>query len=218
MKPTISTKEHYDRLADAGLGRNDPPFMLEYMARWDGPLFYDALGDLNAANVLEVGIGTGRIAHQILEHGCGHLTGLDISQKTLAAVKEDLVRFTNLELISADIAEFRRDMSFDVAYSVLTFMHIEDKPKALQNIVASLRSGGRIVLSIDQPSDNIDFGEWTVKLSPWLPEQYVTALEDLGCYVAEPTPLIDLWTGPNGKHSNTYGECVATIISGVKQS
>ncbi len=217
MKPTISTREHYDRLADAGHGRNDPPFMQEYMARWDGPLFYDALGNLSNADVLEVGIGTGRIAHQILELGCRHLTGLDISPKTLAAAKEDLVGFANLELILVDISEFRRDVSFDVAYSVLTFMHIQDKPKALQNIVASLRPGGCVVLSIDQLSDSIDFGEWTVELAPWLPAQYVAALEGVGCEVAEPAPLIDSWTDPDGKRSDTYGECVATLISGARK-
>jgi SAM-dependent methyltransferase len=217
MKPTISARAHYDRLADAGHGRNDPPVLREYMARWDGPLFYDALGDLSDTDVLEVGIGTGRVARQILERGCRRLTGLDISPRTLAAAREELIRFANLELVLDDIVEFRRDASYDLAYSVLTFMHVQDKPKALANIAASLRPGGRVVLSIDQPSDSIDFGEWTVELSPWVPGQYVTALDDVGCDVAEPTPLIDSFTEPNGKRSDTYGECVATLISGVKR-
>lgn len=217
MKPTISAREHYDRLAEAGHGRNDPPFMLEYMARWDGPLFYGALGDLNNSDVLEVGIGPGRVARRILERGCGHLTGLDFSVRTIASAREDLDGFANLELIAADITDFRRDLSFDVVYSVLTFMHIQDKPGAIQNIVASLRPGGRVVLSIDQPSDCVDFGDWKVKLFPWLPEQYAAALETAGCDVAEPVPLIDSWIGPDGKRSDTYGECVSTLINGVRK-
>lgn len=216
MKPTISTKEHYDRLADSGHGRNDPPILQEYMARWDGPLFFQALGNLSKADVLEVGIGTGRLARQILERGCGFLTGLDISPKTLVAVKQDLAQFTNLELISTDIPEFRREESFDVAYSVLTFMHIQDKHKALQNMVSSLRPGGRIVLSIDQFAHSIDMGEWTVELSPWLPFLYVEALEGLGCHVVEPIPLLDSLIDSDGKPSDTYGESVATLITAVK--
>ncbi len=47
MKLTISAREHYDRLAKSGHVRDDPPFMHVYMARWDGPLFYEALGDLS---------------------------------------------------------------------------------------------------------------------------------------------------------------------------
>ena len=217
MKPTLSAKAHYDRLAEAGHGRSDPPSLQEYMARWDGPQFYDTLGDLRDADVLEVGVGIGRVARQILERGCRLLTGVDISPGTLAAAKEELAEFSNLELVQADISEFRRERSYDLAYSVLTFMHVEDKPRALENIVASLRPAGRLVLSIDQPSDSIDFGEWTVALSPWLPEQYAAALGQVGCEVAEPVPLIDSWTTPDGKHSDTYGECVATLISGVKR-
>ena len=217
MRSTLSAKEHYDRLAEAGHGRSDPPFLQEYMARWDGPLFHDTLGDLREADVLEAGVGIGRVARQVLERGCRLLTGVDISPKTLAAAKEELAEFANLELVLADIAEFRREGSYDLAYSVLTFMHVEDKPKALENIVASLRPAGRLVLSIDQPSDSIDFGEWTVALSPWLPEQYVAALARVGCEVAEPMPLIDSRTAPDGKRSDTYGECVATLISGVKR-
>lgn len=67
MKPTLTTREHYDRLAEPGHGRDDPPFMQKHMARWDGPLFFDALGDLSNADALEVGIGTGRIERQLLE-------------------------------------------------------------------------------------------------------------------------------------------------------
>ena len=71
--------------------------------------------------------------------------------------------------------------------------------------------------SFSELSDSIDLGKWMVELSLWLPAQYVAALEGLGCDVAEPVPLIDSWTDPDGKHSDTYGECVAMLISGVKK-
>ena len=93
MRSTLSAKEHYDRLAEAGHGRSDPPFLQEYMARWDGPLFYDTLGDLRDADVLEVGVGIGRVARQILERGCRLLTGVDVSPRTLAATKEERMKY-----------------------------------------------------------------------------------------------------------------------------
>ncbi|MEA3265895.1 MAG: class I SAM-dependent methyltransferase [Candidatus Fermentibacteria bacterium] len=173
---------------------------------------------MTGKDVLEVGIGVGRMARQILKRGCGHLTGLDISPKTIAVAQKDLAEFPNLELTLADITEFRRNLSFDLAYSVLTFMHVEDKPAALENIVASLRPGGSIVLSIDNSSSNsVDFGKWTVAVSRWLPAQYVAALKDLGCDVSDPVPLIDSWISQNGKRSETYGQCVATLIKAVKR-
>lgn len=217
MKPAISAREHYDRLAESGHGRNDPPFTQEYMARWDGPVFYGALGDLTEKDVLEVGIGGGRIARRVLAGGCRHLTGLDVSPRTIEAAQSDLAGFPNLEFLLTDITDFRRDRAFDLAYSVLTFMHVEDKPKALDNLVACLRPGGRVVLSIDQPSDSLDFGEWTVALFPWDPAQYAEALEKAGCDVGDPVQLIDSWIAPGGKRSGTYGECVATLIKAEKR-
>ncbi len=78
MKETITAREHFDRLADAGHGRNDPPVMQSYMARWDGPQFYEMLGDLTEKDVLEVGCGVGRIAREVLKRGCRRFTGLTI--------------------------------------------------------------------------------------------------------------------------------------------
>lgn len=217
MKSSISAREHYDRLAEAGHGRNDPPRLQEYMARWDGPLFFEALGDVTGKDVLEVGIGCGRIARQVLALGCRSLTGLDISSKTIAAAESDLGEFANLELINADICEFRRPGSFHIAYSVLTFMHVQDKERALGNLASSLLSGGHLVLSIDHTTDLIDFGEWTVPLHLWPPDRYAEKLGGLGCDVEEPVPLIDGWIQPNGRESDTYGEKIATLIRAIKR-
>jgi hypothetical protein len=95
-------------------------------------------------------------------------------------------------------------------------MHIADKRKALENILASLRPGGHIVLSIDQESDCLDFGEWAVRLSPWRPDQYADTLGQIGCRVAPLVPLIDAWIGPNGKKSDTYGSQAATLIKATR--
>lgn len=212
MKQEITAKEHYDRLAESGHGRNDPPLLQQYMARWDGPPFWNTLDDLSGKDVLEIGIGCGRIARQLLKRGCRSLTGLDISPKTIAAAATDLAEFSNIELVNSDITDFTRPNSFDLATSVLTFMHVKDKRRALNNVVDSLRQGGQVVLSIDNASDSIDFGDWTVTLHPWLPEQYADVLAEAGCDVDDPIPLIDTWIDPKGKKSDTYGEAIATII------
>ena len=216
MKPTITAREHYDRLAESGNGRNDPPFLQEYMARWDGPLFFQALGDLSGKDILEVGVGCGRIARQLLKRGCRSLTGLDISSKTIAAAGEDLAEFSNVELLLADISDFVRPSCFDAAISVLTFMHIQDKQLALQHVVDTLRYEGRLVLSVDNASDSLDFGDWNVDLHPWSPEQYAEVLTNIGCEVDPLVPLIDTWTRPNGKKSETYGQTIATLVTARK--
>ena len=217
MKPTITAREHYDRLAESGHGRDDPPAMQEYMARWDGPPFWDALGDLSEKDVLEVGIGCGRIARRVLKQGCRSLTGLDISPKTIAAAKADLAEFPKVELVLADINDFVQPESFDAAFSVLTLMHVQDKQRALQNVVNSLRPGGHLVLSIDNASDSLDFGNWIVTLYPWAPERYAQVLSSIGCEVADPIPLIDIWVTPKGKKSETYGQEIAALVKATKK-
>ena len=119
--------QHYDRLAEMGHWRNDSPAMLRYMARWDGPLFFELLGNTKEKDMLEIGIGNGRIARQVLLLGCQTLTGLDISSKTITATKSDMAEFSNLECVVCDIGLFHRQKCFDIAYSVLTFMHIRTK-------------------------------------------------------------------------------------------
>ena len=217
MKPILTAQEHYDRLAEMGNDVNDPPAALEYMSRWDGPPFWNAIGDSREKDILEIGIGTGRIARLILEHGCRNLTGLDISPKTIEVASSRLSNFANAELILADIAEFCQPGSFDIACSVLTFMHIQDKVKALGNIVNSLRPGGYLVLSIDNASDSFDFGDWVIPLFPWAPERYTQVLGSIGCEIADPIPLIDKWIDSHGKKSETYGQEIATLIKATKK-
>ena len=209
MKPRITAREHYDHLAEMGNDLNDPPELLEYMSRWDGPPFWKAIGDTTKKDILEIGIGTGRIARQLLNNGCNSLTGLDISPKTIASAETQLIEFSNLRLILGDITEFCSPGSFDVACSVLTFMHIQDKHKALQNIVDSLRPGGRVVLSIDKASDSFDFEKWEVTLYPWTPDKYADALKSSGCEMIELIPLIDNQQGPKKQ--------IATLIKAIKK-
>ena len=225
MKPILTTQEHYDFLAESGHGRDDPPFMNEYMARWDGSVFFDALGDVEGKDVLEIGVGSGRLARRVLDGGCSQFTGLDISPKTLEAAKKELAGSDGVELILADICEAVPPGAFDIAYSVLTFEHIEDKATALANVVTSLRSGGHFVLSVnlaeyrdtEGEDDWLDFGPHKVRLFRAAPEQYVCWLNELDCKIALWLDIRDVFVSPDGTKSKTYGQTVAALIKAVKR-
>jgi 2-polyprenyl-3-methyl-5-hydroxy-6-metoxy-1,4-benzoquinol methylase len=94
--PIVSVLEHYEKLIEEG---NDPvhdsKVMQEYMNRWGGSEFFRALGSCTNKRVLEVGVGTGRLAKTILDKGCKHFTGIDISPKTIERAKMNLSRFKN---------------------------------------------------------------------------------------------------------------------------
>ncbi|OPA75359.1 methyltransferase type 11 [Paenibacillus selenitireducens] len=172
MKIT-STLEHYEMLIDEGNDPlQDPPLLQAYMNRWDGPIFFDALKADNKI-VLEVGVGTGRLANSVLNAGCQFLVGIDISKKTLDRARSNLSAFSNIELVMADINDFIRPGTFDLAYSVLTFLHIEDKEKTMLNIYNSLKDNGLFVLSVSKDDEWFDYGSRKIKLYPIELDEYV---------------------------------------------
>lgn len=81
---------HYDKLIDEN---NDPfrdsPILKEYMDKWDGPAFIDMMRLSGTQNVLEIGVGTGRIAGKVAS-ACSSFCGIDISSKTIVRAKENL--------------------------------------------------------------------------------------------------------------------------------
>ena len=81
---------HYDLLIDEDNDPfRDPPELQEYMNGWDGEKFVEALELTKNKKVLEIGIGTGRLAVRVAPH-CRKLTGIDISPKTVERAKENL--------------------------------------------------------------------------------------------------------------------------------
>lgn len=216
-RPELSVYEHYEVLAaafaDPAQGRivdpfHDPPGVAAWLSQADGPEFWQAVGPVTGESVLEVGIGTGRVAHKMLQHGCAHLTGLDVSPKTLALARENLANDLRIELLQCDVGQFVRPAAYDLAYSVWTFFHIGDKPGALRNMLASLQPGGRLVLSLERTEEWLDFGTHLVRQYPVPPEQYVQWLREAGCEVGPPVPVPD--------RESPTGELLTTIVSARK--
>lgn len=85
---------HYDLLVDEN---NDPfydlPELKDYMNKWDGQVFIDALQLYENKEILEIGLGTGRIAVKVASY-CKRLTGIDISPKTIQRALDDIKHMT----------------------------------------------------------------------------------------------------------------------------
>lgn len=76
--------------------------------------------------------------------------------------------------------DFIRPDTFDLAYSVLTFLHIENKEKALAQIYSSLRKGGVLVLSVSRDEDWLEYGDRRIQLYPASLEAYIRLFEAAG--------------------------------------
>ena len=148
MKNLIA--KHYDALLSEGNDPvHDPEPLKAYMDKWDGQIFIDKMKLDKTKSVLEIGVGTGRLAVKVAPV-CKHFTGVD------------------------------------VVYSSLTFMHIEEKQRAVNKIFSLLENGGRFVLSTDKnQSDTIDAGFTKIKVFPDKPDDTKMYIEKSGLHIEE---------------------------------
>ena len=159
--------KHYDGLIDENNDPvRDPQFLKSYMDKWDGHKFIDSLQLTKEKSVLEIGVGTGRLAVRVAPE-CREFCGIDLSPKTVKRAKENLKKQTNVTLVCGDFMSYDFGRKFDVIYSSLTFMHIKEKQAAINKVKSLLNNGGRFVLSIDKnQSDTIDYGTRKITVFP----------------------------------------------------
>ena len=163
----MDVKTHYDMLIDEN---NDPfrdlPELQEYMNTWDGNPFLEALELSKNKSVLEIGVGTGRIAVKVAPC-CLKMTGIDISPKTIERAKDNLKEYGNISFVCSDFNSHEFEETFDVIYSSLTMMHFKDKATVITKVDKLLNDNGIFCLSIDKnQSEYIDMGTRKIKVYP----------------------------------------------------
>jgi SAM-dependent methyltransferase len=143
------------------------------MPRMVGPLYKMLAKELDLRaddELLEVGCGSARLIAEQASH-VRHVAGLDAS-----AIQVDMARRRLADRIAAGTAEVVLgdamalpwdDGRFSVVGSLNCLKFVPDPPKALSEMYRVLRSGGRVVLTIDKQVDKwgrsgrIDaFGQW----------------------------------------------------------
>ena len=92
-------------------------------------------------SILDLGCGTGQLAHTIAATGA-HVTGIDSSPAMIETAKKT---FPDGDFRVADATNFSFPNQFDAVFSNATLHWIPDAERVIQNIVASLKPGGRFV-------------------------------------------------------------------------
>lgn len=181
-----SVTHHYDLLIDENNDPvHDPKPLQDYMDKWDGQAFIDKMELDKDKTVLEIGVGTGRLAVRVAPL-CSEFYGVDISPKTIERANENLAEFENVRLACADFLSYEFGCAFDIIYSSLTFMHIEEKQKAVNKVAALLKDSGRFVLSIDKNQERfIDTGTRKIRIFPDIPEEIKTYIANSGLLLIE---------------------------------
>ena len=181
--PKTDVTDHYDQLVLEGNDPvKDPEPLRAHMDKWDGKPFIDALELTKDKMVLEIGVGTGRLAVRTAPL-CRIFHGIDLSSRSILCAMVNLMDDPEVKfkLFVGDFLEHEFEQKYDVIYSSLTFMHIEDKQRAIDKVAALLNKNGRFVLSIDKnPSEILDFGIRKIKIYPDTPEQIRSCIERAG--------------------------------------
>jgi len=177
---------HYDLLIDENNDPvHDPEPLQEHMNKWDGDSFIERMELNTEKSVLEIGVGTGRLAVRVAPL-CGSFCGIDLSPKTIERGQKNLASFNNVNLICGDFLSYGFKEKFDVIYSSLTFMHIFDKQKALCKIATLLNADGRLIVSIDKnSSDCIDIGINKIVIYPDIPDAMAEYIKSAGLNLVE---------------------------------
>ena len=181
-----SVTHHYDLLIDENNDPvHDPKPLQDYMDKWDGQVFIDKMELNKNKSVLEIGVGTGRLAVRVAPL-CGEFCGVDISPKTIERAKENLSEFENVRFTCADFLSYEFGHTFGVVYSSLTFMHIKEKQKVINKVAALLKYDGRFVLSIDKNQERfIDIGTRKIRIFPDIPEEIKAYIANSGILLLE---------------------------------
>jgi GrpB-like predicted nucleotidyltransferase (UPF0157 family)/SAM-dependent methyltransferase len=186
---------HYDKLIDENIDPvRDVKVLRDYMDKWDGQVFIDELLLDKNKTALEFAVGTGRLAIKTIPY-CKHFTGIDISPKTIKRAEENLAEFINKTLICADFLEYEFAEKFDVIYSSLTFLHIQEKQKVINKNAELLNNGGRFVLSLDKEhkGNKIDYGNRTLTIYPDTPQEIMQYIKNAGLAVVGEKELEFAW-------------------------
>lgn len=158
---------HYDALIDENNDPvQDPAPLKKHMDGWDGDIFFEELELSKRKTVLEIGVGTGRLALKTAPQSYAFY-GIDLSPKTIERAKENLARIEEVNLICGDFLTYEFDRMFDIIYSSLTFMYIKEKQGAIEKAARLLNEYGRFVLSIEKSQATLlEYGKRKIEIYP----------------------------------------------------
>lgn len=119
------------------------------------PTLQRLVGDVKGAHVLDLGCGYGWFCRWAKEGGAKSVQGIDVSTKMLEKARSFASEQADADAITYECGDLENGnlpaVTFDIIYSSLTLHYLPSVYALFANIFNALRSGGRLVFSIEHP-------------------------------------------------------------------
>jgi SAM-dependent methyltransferase len=105
---------------------------------------------VKGATVLDVGAGTGFYVREWLELGASHVTGIDLSEAAVDALRTEFLRADFARDDIAELSAKTRSRRYDLVSAFDVLFHIVDDERfilAVENVAEVTRPGGHLLLS-----------------------------------------------------------------------
>ncbi len=144
---------------------------VQLTGKWTANQVAHALDLQSGDRILELGCGVGRIGRELAAQ-CAHWVGSDISPNMLKAAAHRLAELQNVEFAQLDRSSFQglfADDSFDKAYSVAVFCHMdkEDLFLYLRDLHRIIRPGGLIYIETWNLAHPVGWRRWEHEVRNW---------------------------------------------------
>jgi SAM-dependent methyltransferase len=129
----------------------------EQFRRWTEPL---RTQDWRGVTFLDVGCGMGRNAYWPMSYGAAGGLAIDVDERSLAAARRTLARFPAVRIEHRSAYAIGCRDEFDIVISIGVIHHLEYPQRALANMVAAAKPGGRVLIWVYGLENN----EWIERL------------------------------------------------------
>ena len=113
------------------------------------PMMLSMLPNIEGKRVLLLGCGTAEESEMLSKYNPKKITGIDISEKSIAIAKES---YPNCGFYVGDMLNLPfKENEFDFIFSSLAITHVEDKDKVFKELYRVLDDNGQVLFSVGHP-------------------------------------------------------------------
>ena len=139
----------------------------------------EALALSKGDTVIEIGCGTGLNFPLLQERigASGKIVGIDLTDRMLDQARKRIEheRWSNVELVQADVAHYAFPNAPDGIISTLAITLIPEYDRVIRNGAAALRPGGRFVILDLKKPDN--WPMWLIRAGVWFAKPFGVSLD-----------------------------------------